>query len=206
MRKASAPRAPGQGLAREEEAGPNAAQRETGPAQANSPGTRHAALDSILAACETLSPVFPLCSIPQALQLAEVVGLSARRWEIAWAFHLPQVWSTKQTVVHVQRWCGLLMTQVFHALQVEITRPAAWRSEVSVDPLDSGLTFLRTASFGCDPGLIRPSTRHRIEVPQSPPPSGGASSCRSATPSAERSVVFPNQRHRLKGGALHVLE
>jgi hypothetical protein len=119
---------------------------------------------------------------PQRLPLAEVVGLYARRWDIELAFrvlkdhlNLHHLWSAKPQVVQVQLWCCLILAQVYHALQVEIAGQAGVEVfEVSLDLLvrltpgwlSRGLTPLEHAvRFGRDLGLIRPSTRHRIEVP-----------------------------------------
>jgi hypothetical protein len=119
---------------------------------------------------------------PQMLPLAEVVKLYARRWDIELAFraikdhlNLHHLWSAKPTVIQVQLWCCLILAQVYHALQVEIAgRAEVEVFEVSLDLLirltpgwlSRGLTPLDQAlCFGRSLGLIRPSTRHRIEVP-----------------------------------------
>ncbi len=119
---------------------------------------------------------------PHLLKLSDVVGLYARRWDIALAFrvlkdhlNLHHLWSAKEAVVQVQLWCCLILAQVYHALQVEIAGQAGVEVfEVSLDLLvrltpgwlSRGLTPLEHAvRFGRDLGLIRPSTRHRIEVP-----------------------------------------
>jgi hypothetical protein len=89
--------------------------------------------------------------------------------------NLHHLWSAKPEVVQVQLWCCLILAQVYHALQVEIAGQAGVEVfEVSLDLLvrltpgwlSRGLTPLEHAvRFGRDLGLIRPSTRHRIEVP-----------------------------------------
>ena len=119
---------------------------------------------------------------PHVLPLSEVVSLYARRWDIELAFrvlkdhlNLHHLWSAKWSVVQVQLWCCLIQAQVYHALQVEIARQAGVEVfDVSIDLLvrltphwlARGLTPLEQAvRFGRDLGLIRPSTRHRVEVP-----------------------------------------
>jgi len=119
---------------------------------------------------------------PRILPLADVVRLYARRWDIELAFrvlkdhlNLHHLWSAKWSVVQVQLWCCLIQAQVYHALQVEIARQAGVEVfDVSIDLLvrltphwlARGLTPLEQAvRFGRELGLIRPSTRHRVEVP-----------------------------------------
>lgn len=119
---------------------------------------------------------------PHVLRLSDVVNLYARRWDIELAFralkdhlNLHHLWSAKWAVVQVQLWCCLILAQVYHALQVEIAGQAGVEVfEVSLDLLirltpgwlSRGLTPLEHAvRFGRELGLIRPSTRHRIEVP-----------------------------------------
>ena len=119
---------------------------------------------------------------PRVLSLADVVGLYARRWDIELAFrvlkdhlNLHHLWSAKWPVIQVQLWCCLILAQVYHALQVEIAMRAGVEVfAVSLDLLvrltpcwlASRLTPLEQAvRFGRDLGLIRPSTRHQIEVP-----------------------------------------
>jgi hypothetical protein len=119
---------------------------------------------------------------PHLLPLAEVVRLYARRWDIELAFralkdhlNLNHLWSAKWPVMEVQLWCCLILAQVYHALQVEI----AQQSEVDVFDVSLDLLVRLTPGwlacrvspreqalrFGRAIGLLRPSTRHRIEVP-----------------------------------------
>jgi hypothetical protein len=119
---------------------------------------------------------------PPVLKRSDVVGFSARRWEIERALramkdhlHLHHLWSATGEVVQVQRWCCLIVAPVSHALQVEVAGQAGVEVfAVSLDLLvrltpgwlSRGLTPLEYAvRFGRDLGLLRPSTRHRIEVP-----------------------------------------
>lgn len=119
---------------------------------------------------------------PTRLSVADVVRLYARRWDIELAFralkdHLNQhhLWSAKWSVIQVQLWCGLLLAQIYHGLQVEIAGQAGVEVfDVSIDLLvrwtpgwlRRGLRPIEQAvRWGREQGLIRPSTRHRIEVP-----------------------------------------
>lgn len=119
---------------------------------------------------------------PHVLSLADVVRLYARRWDIELAFrvlkdhlNLNHLWSAKWPVIQVQLWCCLILAQVYHALQVEIAMRAGVEVfDVSLDLLirltprwlSQGRTPLEHAvRVGRDQGLIRPSTRHHIEVP-----------------------------------------
>jgi hypothetical protein len=119
---------------------------------------------------------------PRQLSLADVARLYARRWDIELAFcllkeHLQvsQLWSAKWEVVQVQIWAGLLLAQVFHGLQVQLA------VQEGVDPFDVSIDLLVQlvprllqrgiaplpflGRVGRDVGLIRPSTRLRMEVP-----------------------------------------
>lgn len=79
--------------------------------------------------------------------------LSARRWESALAFrarkdhrNVHHVWSTTWAVVHVQRWCCLLLAQVSQALQVEMAGQAGVEvCAVSLDLLIRLVAFLAGA-------------------------------------------------------------
>jgi hypothetical protein len=130
---------------------------------------------------------------PRQLSVQQVVQLYARRWDIEMAFRLlkdylrvNELWSAKWSVVQVQVWGGLVLAQVFHALQMQIARKAG------VEPFDLSMELLvrwvpRLVHQGLDPvafvlrwgrdlGIIRPSARGRKEVPwidpswNSPPP------------------------------------
>ena len=119
---------------------------------------------------------------PNSLPLDMVARLYARRWDIELAFRLlkdvlrlNQLWSAKWAVIQLQVWACLLIAQVFHALQVQIAGQAGVEVfEVSLDLLvrlvpqwlQRGLSPIEQAMrFGRDLGLIRPSTRHQVEVP-----------------------------------------
>ncbi len=119
---------------------------------------------------------------PTQLPLAEVARLYARRWDIELAFdvlkehlHVSQLWSAKWPVLCVQIWCALLLAQLFHGLQVQLA------AQEGVEPFDVSIDLLvelvpRLLQRGIAPlpalgrlgrelGLIRPSTRLRVQVP-----------------------------------------
>ncbi|HEY1352926.1 MAG TPA: transposase [Ktedonobacteraceae bacterium] len=169
---------------------------------------------------------------PQVLPLADVVGLYARRWDIELAFralkdhlNLHHLWSAKPAVVQVQLWCCLILAQVYHALPVEIAGQTGVEVfDVSLDLLvrltpgwlSRGLTPLEHAvRFGRDLGLLRPSTRLRIQVPRVDPCWGVPPPAAAVQPRAQvrhRSYAAKGTgtkgvgRVRLKHGKLHLLE
>ena len=119
---------------------------------------------------------------PQHLSVADLARLYARRWDIELAFgvlkeHLrvSQLWSAKWEVVQVQIWAGLLLAQLFHGLQVQLA------AQEGVDPFEVSIDLLvqlvppllmrgiaplpYLGRLGREVGLIRPSTRLRVEGP-----------------------------------------
>ena len=119
---------------------------------------------------------------PQQLPLAEVARLYARRWDSELAFcvlkehlHVSQLWSAKWEVVQVQIWAGLLLAQLFHGLQVQLA------AQEGVEPFDVSIDLLvelvppllqrgiaplpSLGRLGRELGLIRPSTRIRVQTP-----------------------------------------
>lgn len=119
---------------------------------------------------------------PAVLPVAEVARLYARRWDIELAFRvlkehlqLSHLWSAKWEVLCVQIWCGLLLAQLFHGLQVQLA------AEAGVDPFDVSIDVLvdvvpQLLWQGIAPlpylrqrgehlGVIRPSSRIKVEVP-----------------------------------------
>src|SRR5258708_6206220 len=123
---------------------------------------------------------------PTILPMTEIARLYARRWDIELAFltlkrelGLHLIWSSKSVVVLAQVWACLIIAQVMQALRMEV----ALRAEV--DPFDVSLPLLFEAlpqfsSAGRDGivecvrqgrrlGIIRPSTRLRIQAPEIPP-------------------------------------
>lgn len=119
---------------------------------------------------------------PEQLSLADLARLYARRWDIELAFGvlkehlaLSQLWSAKWEVVQVQLWCGLLLAQLFHGLQVQLgAQEGVETFDVSIDLLVEMVPRLLTRGIaplpylgqrGREVGLIRPSTRLQVQVP-----------------------------------------
>jgi Transposase DDE domain len=119
---------------------------------------------------------------PNKLSGADVVRLYARRWDIELAFRLLKdhlnlrfLWSAKQEVISVQIWATVILAQMLHALQVRVAAGAGVDTfDVSLelllrhipDFIRQGGDLLTRIQEGAYPlGIIRPSTRTRIEVP-----------------------------------------
>lgn len=119
---------------------------------------------------------------PQLLPVADIARLYARRWDIEMAFRvlkdylgIAQMWSAKWSVIGVQVWCGLLLAQMFHGLQMQLAAQAGVEPfDVSIDLLvkvvprllEQGRAVLPTLlRQGRDLLIIRPSTRVQVEVP-----------------------------------------
>jgi len=119
---------------------------------------------------------------PQQLSLHEIAVLYARRWDIELAFKMVKrhlqlhlLWSPKETIILQQVWAVLILSQILHALQLEIAGLAV------VDPFDVSLELItqyipRLTQQGRDPiavlvakgekfGFIRPSRRIRLQAP-----------------------------------------
>lgn len=117
---------------------------------------------------------------PAQLSLHDLAALYARRWDIEMAFklikrelNLHMFWSAKLTVILQQVWAVLLISQILHALQLEIAGKAG------VDPFDVSLPLLveylprwndvdfiqLTVQRGRETGFIRPSRRIRPQTP-----------------------------------------
>ncbi len=117
---------------------------------------------------------------PRQLSLHEIAVLYARRWDIEMAFKLIKrelglhlFWSAKAGVLEQQVWAVLLISQILHALQLEIAAKA------QVDPFDVSLPLLveylptwsdvdfvaLVVERGREVGFIRPSRRIRIQTP-----------------------------------------
>ena len=116
------------------------------------------------------------------LPLQDIVRLYARRWDIELAFgvlkehlHVGQIWSAKWSVILVQVWCGLLLAQLFHGLQVQLAMEAGVEPfEVSVDVLVQLVPRLLQRGvapipyllrYGRELGVIRPSSRLVYQTP-----------------------------------------
>jgi hypothetical protein len=122
---------------------------------------------------------------PCRLSAAEIVRLYGRRWDIELAFRLLKehlglrlLWSSKLVVIQQQCLACLLLVQLLHAFQVEL----AVRAQVEVFDVSLAL-LLKVLPIlhrqGVDPmshllvhgrtmGIIRPSTRRQIPVPEVP--------------------------------------
>jgi hypothetical protein len=117
---------------------------------------------------------------PSQLSLHDIAVLYARRWDIEMAFKLIKrelglhlFWSAKPVVLMQQVWAVLLISQILHALQLEIAAKAG------VDPFDVSLPLLveylpawsdvdfvaLVVERGREAGFIRPSRRIRIQTP-----------------------------------------
>lgn len=117
---------------------------------------------------------------PTQMSLHDIAVLYARRWDIELAFKLIKrelglhlFWSAKTVVILQQIWAVLLISQILHALQLEIAGKAG------VDPFDVSLPLLveylprwKDVDFidlivtrGRESGFIRPSRRIRISTP-----------------------------------------
>jgi len=117
---------------------------------------------------------------PTQLSLHDIAVLYARRWDIEMAFklikrelHLHLFWSAKPVVLRQQVWAVLLISQILHALQLEIAAKA------EVDPFDVSLPLLveylprwydvdfiqLVVDRGRQAGFIRPSRRIHIQTP-----------------------------------------
>ncbi|MDQ3656294.1 MAG: IS4 family transposase [Chloroflexota bacterium] len=128
---------------------------------------------------------------PAKLSMAEVVRLSARRWDIELAFKtlktdlgLAVLWSGKGPVIQTQVWAVLVIAQIaFHLRFLIATRAGVDRFDVSLLLLLKDLP--RFAERGEDPvaaiaalgkfgGFLRPSRRVRYDLPDPdaliPPP------------------------------------
>src|SRR5438067_6065641 len=122
---------------------------------------------------------------PTVLPIQEIARLYARRWDIELAFltlkehlGLHLWWSSKVSVILVQVWACLILAQLLQAVRLEI----ACRAEV--DPFEVSLPLLvrylpQPLATGQDPlalcvqrgrqlGLIRPSSRTRVQGPVVP--------------------------------------
>jgi hypothetical protein len=118
---------------------------------------------------------------PHLLSMHNIAVLYARRWDIEMAFKLIKrelglhlFWSGKPVVILQQIWAVLLISQIWHGIQLEIAGKAG------VDPFDVSLPLLVThipawndvdfialaVEGGRGVGFIRPSRRIRIQTPE----------------------------------------
>ena len=120
---------------------------------------------------------------PAQLSLAEIARLYASRWDIELAFKLLKRqlglclwWGARPELVMIQLWLALILAQLLHALQLHVALQA------EVEPFDVSLPVLlellpilpasstpllaQLVEEGRPLGLIRPSRRYRVVVPQ----------------------------------------
>jgi hypothetical protein len=122
---------------------------------------------------------------PTVLPLPEIARLYARRWDIELAFltlkrelGLHLIWSSKTVVVLAQVWACLIIAQVLQAIRMEV----ALRAQVDAFEVSLPLLMEVLPLFGSQGrngivecvrqgqrlGIIRPSTRLRIQAPEIP--------------------------------------
>ena len=122
---------------------------------------------------------------PTVLPRAEIARLYARRWDIELAFltlkrelGLHLIWSSKSVVVLAQVWACLIIAQVLQAIRMEV----ALRAQVDAFEVSLPLLIEALPQFGLQGrdgivecvrqgrrlGIIRPSTRLRIQAPEIP--------------------------------------
>jgi len=123
---------------------------------------------------------------PTVLPLCEIARLYARRWDIELAFltlkrelGLHLIWSSKSVVILAQVWACLIIAQVLQAIRMEVARlPDVDAFEVSLPLLIEALPqfglqghdgIVECVRQGRRLGIIRPSTRLRIQAPEIPP-------------------------------------
>src|SRR5947207_1146382 len=120
---------------------------------------------------------------PTVLPIVEIARLYVRRWDIELAFltlkrelGLHLIWSSKQVVVLAQVWACLIIAQVLQAIRMEI----ALRAQVDIFEVSLPLLLEALPQFalqgrdgivecvrqGRRLGIIRPSTRLRIQAPE----------------------------------------
>lgn len=123
---------------------------------------------------------------PQQLPIRDIAQLYSRRWDIELAFKLLKCelglriwWGARTELVLIQVWIALILAQILHALQVHVALQA------EVEPFDVSMhllvELLSTMPAGSTPmverlvqqgrflGLIRPSTRIQVVVPDLEP-------------------------------------
>ncbi len=123
---------------------------------------------------------------PTHLSMQGIAQLYARRWDIELAFKLLKCelglqiwWAARPELVMIQLWIALILAQILHALQLHVALQA------EVEPFDVSLhvlvDLLGSMPAGTTPildrliedgrflGLIRPSTRLHIVVPEVEP-------------------------------------
>jgi hypothetical protein len=119
---------------------------------------------------------------PAQLPMAEIAQLYARRWDIELAFKtlkretgVALWWGASQELVLIQLWLALILAQVLHALQLIVAYAAGVEpfdvsmrllvEQLGTSQLQGGDLVSVLVENGRDLGLIRPSSRRRIQVP-----------------------------------------
>lgn len=123
---------------------------------------------------------------PHQLSVQDIAQLYARRWDIELGFKLLKCelglhiwWGARPELVLVQLWLALILAQLLHALQ----RHVALQAEV--DPFDVSMPLLvevlqlipadsapivdQLVQHGRALGLLRPSSRLKVQLPQIQP-------------------------------------
>ncbi len=122
---------------------------------------------------------------PKLLSIQQMAQLYARRWDIERAFLLLKqwlgihlLWSSKPQVILAQVWACVILAQVIQAIRVQVAALAEVQiCEVSVPllmeymsqwngPAEEG--WRRCVEQGRRLGIIRPSSRLQVQVPQVP--------------------------------------
>ena len=120
---------------------------------------------------------------PQRLSMWEIAYLYSRRWDIELAFKLLKChlglhiwWGARPELVMIQLWLALILAQLLPALQLHVAMQAEVEpAEISmhlliellpVVPTDSTPIVERLVQQGRFLGLIRPSSRIQIVVPE----------------------------------------
>lgn len=123
---------------------------------------------------------------PAQLSLHDIVQLYARRWDIELAFKLLKCelglhlwWGARTELVMIQLWLALILAQLLHALQLHVAMQAEVAPfDVSMHvlvelldlmPLGPPSIITRLVQDGRALGLIRPSSRLQVVVPEIQP-------------------------------------
>lgn len=123
---------------------------------------------------------------PTQLCLADMARLYARRWDIELAFkvlkthlHMQFVWSAKPIVIQNQILACFLLAQVLHGVHLALSVQLGLKDpfDLSLELLLKEIPFVRSQGLdlltylseqGTRIGVIRPSTRLKIEAPHVP--------------------------------------
>lgn len=123
---------------------------------------------------------------PAVLPIEDIARLYARRWDIELAFKtlkretgVALWWGASQELVLIQLWLALILAQVLHALQLIVAHAAGVEpfavsmrllvEQLGHSKLQGGPMLDLLVENGRDLGLIRPSSRRQIHVPDHKP-------------------------------------